>query len=215
MKQFKNTLECIQKHLVYCVFANRLFKWLRYLKFLLIIFFTKGTLVFGSNAYLRVNLHSHPVGMFSVFSYVAGILYEYETHEYAGIEVDFGNYGLYYDPEHGANWWAYYCKPICIGNKENALIREFNVDEFITYAFFSQRELNRQQVNALIKKYIHIQDSIQQKVDAFVAQEFVGQHIITVHYRGTDKIAEAPRIAFHKVSECINRYIRDHNLQKF
>ena len=49
--------------------------------------------------------------MFSVFCYVAGILYEYDTNTYAGIRVDFENIGIYYDPEYGPNWWNYYCEP--------------------------------------------------------------------------------------------------------
>ncbi len=152
-----------------------------------------SALLYASNGvYLNVNLHPYPCGMFSVFSYVAGLLYEYDTHDYAGIKVDFENCGLYYDPEYGPNWWQYYCKPICIGNEEGNRVKHFDVDEFATYAYFLQRELTKFQVFHIIKKYIRIQDGIQQKIDKFALENFSGYHVIGVHYRGTDKIAEAP-----------------------
>lgn len=152
--------------------------------------------------------------MFSVFSYVAGVLYEYDTHEYSGIIVDFENFGLYYDPAHGSNWWEYYCKPICVGSKQNC-VKSFGVDEFEAYAYFLQKELTRQQVFDLIKKYIHIQDHIQKKIDKFISENFSGYYIICVHYRGTDKIAEAPRVSFYEFYNCIAKYIHKNHLKKY
>src|SRR5277367_2110672 len=97
---------------------------MRFIKLTLIVLVTR-TLYGSSDEYLHINLHPLPTGMFSVFSYAAGILYEYDTHEYAGIKVDFENNGLYYDQKHGSNWWEYYCKPICLGNTKDCYIKQF------------------------------------------------------------------------------------------
>jgi len=185
-------------------------------KIIFVLLSASFTLLRASQApYLSVNLHPHPVGMFSVFSYVAGILHGYDTHHYSGIEVNFENFGLYYDPEHGPNWWEYYCEPIRLGNQDHAPIKHFDLADYETYAYFLQRHLNREQVYHLIQKYIKIQAPIQKKIDAFVLENFSGHHVISVHYRGTDKIIEAPHVPYHEALESINRYIRQTNLQDY
>ncbi len=184
-------------------------------KFILLTLSTCLSLAASSQAtYLRANLFEFQVGMFSVFSYIAGVLHEYETHNYAGIEVDFEKLGLYYDPKYGPNWWEYYCEPIRLGNKENASVKEFNASEYVTYAYFTQRQLNRHQVNFLIRKYIKIRENIQNKIDQFIHQNFTGS-VIGVHYRGTDKITEVRRVSFEEVLVCLHKYIAEHNLHNY
>lgn len=186
---------------------------MRFLRLIIFFFFTHASLLFGSNGiYLDVNLSLH--GMFSVFCFVAGVLYEYDNNDYSGIKVDFRNSGLYYDAEHGPNWWEYFCKPICIGN-EQGCVKQFTGQEYINYAIFAETELTRQQVFHLINKYILIQDHIQQKIDKFVSENFSGWHIIGVHYRGTDKISELPLVSFYDVYRCIANYIHKNKLKKY
>lgn len=154
-------------------------------------------------------------GMFSVFSYVTGVLYLYEHASYAGLEVDFMNLGLYYDPDHGSNWWNYYCEPIRLGSKENAVIKLFDRDEYVDHAMFVERRLNRHQVNELIGKYIKINQNIQEKIDSFALENFTGFHIIAVHYRGTDKVKEAPIVPHNNVLEAINNYINTNSITNY
>src|SRR4051812_20950421 len=66
--------------------------------------------------YIIVNHPISPPGMFSILSSVLSCLDIYERGKFAGIEVDFGTRGLYYDPAYGNNWWEYYCEPIRIGS---------------------------------------------------------------------------------------------------
>ena len=53
-------------------------------------------------------------GLFSAFATVLGLLDHYDNWQgrYAGIRVDFGTEGLYYDPSAGDNWWEYFFEPI-------------------------------------------------------------------------------------------------------
>ncbi len=186
------------------------------IKLILLLLVTRATLLCASQApYLYVNLLPYPVGMFSVFSYVAGVLYEYDTHNYAGIEVNFEKFGLYYDPVYGPNWWEYYCEPIRLGDKKYGPAKKFDVDEFVEYAYFTQRELDRYQVHSLIQKYIKIREHVQRKIDQFVLENFTGYYVIGVHYRGTDKKVEAPRVPYDKVSASIKKYINENNIQNY
>ncbi len=59
----------------------------------------------------------------------------------------------------------------------------------------------------IVKKYIHIKPHIQKKIDAFVAQFFLDNYIIGIHYRGTDKSKEAPRITYATVFKEIEKHI--------
>lgn len=51
----------------------------------------------------------------------------------------------------------------------------------------------------LINKYLILNDWVQQEVNAFCQDYFKGRKVIGVHYRGTDKIGEAPEIPYEKV----------------
>ena len=179
------------------------------------IFLLVTSLGFTSPTYLQVNLHSYGCGMFSVLGYVLGVLQEYEKNPYSGVEVDFENYGLYYDPSYGSNWWSYYFEPIKIGNKDSSDIKHFNIDEFCHYSFYSEFQLSREQNHDLIEKYFHIRPEIQKKIDQFVEDRFSGHHIIGIHYRGTDKTLEAPFVPYERVIECVNTYITQNNVQNF
>jgi hypothetical protein len=164
--------------------------------------------------FLVLNLNNAPYGMFSVFNYVVGGLYHYEKNSYMGVEVDFENFGLYYQPTFGNNWWNYYCYPIKIGKKDEAPFikncRSFQ--EYADYAMFTEKKLNRLQVNELIQKYITILPPIQIKIENFVRNHFGDSHIIAIHYRGTDKIHEAPRVSYETISEQVKDYINSNQL---
>ena len=57
------------------------------------------------------------------------------------------------------------------------------------------------------KKYIRIKPHIQQKIDAFAVQYFLDCYMIGIHYRGTDKDKEAPRVAYETVFKEIEKHI--------
>jgi len=171
---------------------------------------------FGEMApFLFVNMNPCRCGMFSIFNYVAGALYEYDNHPAAGIEVNFEDLGLYYEEQYGPNWWNYYCDPIRLGSKENAEIQRFNRDDQVTKTLFTEHELSRSQVFHLIDKYIRVKEEIQKKVDDFYHTFFHGTYVISVHYRGTDKIHEAHNISHEKVIDFIRCFIEESALQEY
>ena len=169
-----------------------------------------------ASQYLHVGLPPDACGMFSVFNYIAGILFHYDKGEYAGLEVDFENVGLYYDPLHGSNWWEYYCEPIRLGNKENTTIFQLrNYRDYDGFAYFTERQLSRESVFLIIQKYIKIKNHIQKKVDDFILENFTDNYVITLHYRGTDKIVEANSIPYEEVAQKINNYIKENELKNY
>ena len=148
------------------------------------------------------------VGMFAATNQVLGQLALYETMGslMTGLKIDFGSYGLYYDPPHGPNWWEYYFEPICIGEQTPELIRYPSIKQ-CHEAFGVRRRLKRLEAAHLIQKYIHVKPSIQEKVDLFAAEYFQNFYILAVHYRGTDKRSEAPIVPYSQVIEKVAQSI--------
>ncbi len=145
---------------------------------------------------------SYPAGLFAEFGAVLGMLEHYETwhNQYAGVMVLFKDQGLYYDPALGENWWEYYFEPInIVGSERSAITRVIDTYQHIQFSVRATSKMARASGHRLISQYIRVKPHIQQKVDAFVNENFNGASIIGIHYRGTDKSAEAPRISYETV----------------
>ena len=148
-------------------------------------------------------------GLFSEFAAVLGSLEHYEKWKkiYAGLRVDFTTRGLYYEPAFGSNWWEYYFEPVSVGSDANAVTRV--VSEFQHDAFaYGITRLSRQRGFALIDRYIRPKRHIREKIDAYVRENFGDAFVIGVHYRGTDKWADAPRVANDEIGAAIQHVAR-------
>jgi hypothetical protein len=147
-----------------------------------------------------IQLGSRGSGMFSIFNSVLRLLDAYEKGTIAGLEVDFRNRGSYFDKEYGPNWWQYYCQPIYIGIKDGAPLKQATSAR--------PRQITRQMAHALITKYIQIKPHITKKVKNFAHTNFRDCFVIGIHYRGTDKIIEAPRVAYEEVVNHVQEAIK-------
>ena len=55
----------------------------------------------------------------------------------------------------------------------------------------------------IINQYIGFNDSVLEEVQNFYSKYFHGNSVIGIHYRGTDKIGEAPQVQYEKVVNTI------------
>ncbi len=130
-------------------------------------------------------------GMFSMFYDVILAMKIYEAGLYAGIEIDFGypqENAVYFDQEHGPNWWTYYFEPIRYGDTSSP--KKYVVGYLphgVPWNLDSETLTAKENAHRLIQKYVRIQPHILEKVDAFVQMYFTSDFVIGVHYRGTDK----------------------------
>lgn len=134
-------------------------------------------------------------GMFSMFSDVLALVYSYEKGVFRGIEVDYGSEGLYYDQNHGPNWWNYYCEPICFGERKNVREQVYSNALGISPRFFFK---DREEAYHLIQKYIHFLPHIVEKVEQFKQRYFQDHFVIGLHFRGTDAPASSPPFEIYK-----------------
>lgn len=148
-------------------------------------------------------------GFFAEFGSVLGMLEHYDRWKalYAGVAVDFGNHGYYFDPARGANWWDYYFEPFALARTAGTTTRRLLDHEHDAYATRTENRLSRQKGGALIARYIRVRAEVRAKVDAFAQAHFAGRYMIGVHYRGTDKIRETPRVSYETVRAAVEREI--------
>jgi hypothetical protein len=147
-------------------------------------------------------------GMFSVFNTVLGFLDAYEIGDYAGLKIDFGRVGRYYDPKRGPNWWEYYCDPIKLGSRKSSYIRRYSGGECIALAMGVECHMSRRRAHGLICKYIKVRKHIKRKIEHFCQKHFDVACVIGIHYRGTDKVIEAPRIPYEEALNVVLEHVK-------
>jgi len=125
-------------------------------------------------------------GLFSTFTDVAAALQAYEKGSLRGLEVDFAESGIYYEPSYGPNWWNYYCEPISLGDVDDPLSCEIGDIEHLAPKKWKSKHV----LHSLIQKYIHFRSEIVDQVEEIVSHSFSNTKVIGVHYRGTDWLWE-------------------------
>jgi hypothetical protein len=167
--------------------------------------------------YLVMRSGTYLPGLFSEMAAVVGLLEHYEMwrDRYAGMRVDFLDQGLYFDPQFGNNWWTYYFAPISLGTAERATQRIIGEEEQIHFARRTEAGMSRARGRRLIDRYVNVSPKILSKVDSFVESEFRGDFAIGVHYRGTDKYQEAPRVSYESVRASIENAIDELGTDRF
>lgn len=166
-------------------------------------------LLFSLKAKEYIILRSRNCGLFSNFDDVLSLCKFYDKDLYYGIRVDFGKSGLYYDEKYGRNWWNYYCEPICLGAKKHRRMRTGH------YPWETELRTSREEAFRLIQKYIFVKRGILDEVDQFCKECFSSEKMIGLHYRGTDKSSEAPRISYEKMTEQVFDKITKEQLKDY
>ncbi len=148
---------------------------------------------------------THPpyeAGFFNIFNTILGTLDFYDRDPTCnGLIIDFENKGLYYDPNYGSNWFEYYFEPISCDITSTA--KKFPLYRKITFSVSSQFIMSRKRGYELIQKYIRIKPTIQMKLNAFTETYFKDNHVIGIHYRGTDKKVDGPLIPYEEVCDVL------------
>jgi hypothetical protein len=154
-----------------------------------------------------------PQGFFAEFHAVVGALHYAERHGACDVLVRFTD-GLYLDPPHGPNWWAYFFEERMSVQPGPARPREVRCRGWHRYGphFWNDswadlampvntaespyplgdvsalRECRR-----LVKTYIRPRPAIVEEVDAYLRDRASGEDfLLGVHFRGTDKSVDHP-----------------------
>jgi hypothetical protein len=154
----------------------------------------------------------YQAGFFSVFASVVGCLDQFERGSYAGLNIDFKREGLYYEDTFGPNWWTYYFEPISFGQSKHCQIIEGHYHQLAERTIYT---LDVKRCAALTKKYVHVKPAVEKKVQDFINENFTADFILGIHFRGTDKYLESPRVPYEIMVCEINKVIAELNLQNY
>jgi hypothetical protein len=149
-------------------------------------------------------------GFFSCYQVVVGFLNWYEEQRAAGLASGmkvFFEKGLYFDATVGPNWWEYYFEPIQTSEPPARHVNDIGDTQKSAWATAAISTLSRERAGEIIRKYVRVKPHIQDKIDRFVEAHFRNEHVVGVHYRGTDKSSEAPRVAFEVVRKEIQNAV--------
>jgi hypothetical protein len=174
------------------------------------------------------NLPCEGCGMFSVQLYLTGMLGRlYQEGRYSGMKIDFDGQGLGHAEGYARNWFENYYCPVDIEIEQcsGAPHKTFSNYELSDHCHYAEQSWEYQRRNdlprlphkvarALIQKHFILRPEIQQEIDQFAQRHFPpNRHLITVHYRGTDKAGytdafEARRVSYEKMCQTILDYLQ-------
>lgn len=181
--------------------------WMRLMWTARLCFLVTGIPVKKEFLVLRCMQDDLTSGWFSEFTTVLGALDHLGKWKeiYAGFEIDYADRGLYYDPSVGLNSWEYYFEAVRFGRPENARIRPVSP---LLHEMFANRveenHVSRRDCSHLIERHVRAKTHIRQKLDAFMQAHFQEAFVIGIHYRGTDKHEEAPRVPYDDVVAAVH-----------
>jgi hypothetical protein len=168
-------------------------------------------------ALLLMTSASYAPGMFSQVASVLGLLEHYEAwhQSYAGLCIDFGDQGLYYDPVVGENWWGYYFEPIEIGTMDGACRTVVSARWQSDLAGVVEIQMPRARGADLVRRHFRARPHIISRVESFASLNFSDTYVVGIHYRGTDKYLETPRIPYEAVVSAVRDKIRPIGVGRF
>jgi hypothetical protein len=140
---------------------------------------------------------------------VIGMLDHYQRwrHLYAGIRLDF-QHGLYRDAAVGPDWWQYYFEPLDAGGEHGAPARVVSPHYHDLCANRVERGMSRATAAALIDRYVVVRPRIRSLVDDYVREHWSTHFVVGVHYRGTDKAEDAPRVPYAQVEATVRETMK-------
>lgn len=150
-------------------------------------------------------------GVFSEVTAVLGCLHHYQQRPelYAGVRVDFGEDGLYYEPAAGSNWWEYYFEPVIVGAASHAVRRIVPPWQHDFFAETTEQEMSRSTAAVLLMRHVRCKPVVQDQVDRFWRDRVQDAYALGVHYRGTDKSEEAPITPYDEVVAAVREALAD------
>ena len=152
-------------------------------------------------------LQDREVGLFSIYQQVLGALAVCKLIKSSlRIESDKGSYITNGRPETG--WWTYYFENDIYFPEYRQFDRTINIEPTKGAAKLTHlgNAMPRQQAHQLTR-LLKLRPDVLNMIDSFACDNFSGNQIIGIHYRGTDKVrgrfSEAEHVSYTKIYEMI------------
>lgn len=160
---------------------------------------------------LAVNVHSW-VGLFAHLEWFLEISLHCEQHNLTPCFMS--SSPQYVDPKRGPNWFEYFFRNLQLSPEDNEKIKSGQVPicriDGIRQLGLPENydsQLNLEIASRLVRKYIGIRQPVREKVGVFFDRYLKDRFVLGIHYRGTDKGAEAPPVPYPAFKKSICRFL--------
>ena len=123
----------------------------------------------------------------------------------------------YVEIDKGKDWFSYFFYNPSLTQEQEYTIRNNAVHSSVVKHIsdlgtsrFWEHKMTLPYATELQRKYMVIQPHIQEKVAHYYLAHLEGKVTLGLHYRGSDKISEAPRISWEAFREKIRSYLNSH-----
>lgn len=159
------------------------------------------------NKYYIMDALAWDPGFFCCYQSAVGFLDFCEQEQPMGFEI-FWERGLYFDEKVGPNWWEYYFEPVKVGEmKEGDNVEHIGDSPKSHWNTHVISDMSRERACEIIQKYIKLKPYLKNKIDQFCDLYINNRYVIGIHFRGSDKSSESPRVAFSVVKDEILKVI--------
>lgn len=162
-----------------------------------------------------IEMNNPKMGFFAKLTWCLFILYYCQRRELIPyIELTSPNY---LNPERGRDWFKYYfINSIMLDQGYDASYRPRHITRIrsisdLKLPGWCYHDLPIEHAANLFKSAIGIRPEITSTVDAYARNHFSDRKILGIHFRGTDKTVEAPRVTWDYCERTIRNYLEDHS----
>lgn len=112
---------------------------------------------------------------------------------------------IYRDPSRSANWLCYF---FSVAEKIPHIdFRISHLSELcIALKYFERQTL--EQTSELVRRHLPVKPEMAESVEQFWSEHFGTERVLGVHFRGTDKTDEAPRVSWEAMRTTVSNYLR-------
>jgi Nodulation protein Z (NodZ) len=152
---------------------------------------------------LSVEINSRGVGFFAQLTWCTEVL---EYCERRGLKAQLSAISPNYrDPSRSPNWLSYFFEVADVIPQVDFCISEFG-ELCIGHRYLQRRTI--ESTSDLVSRNMPLKEEIRAKVDAFCQEHFDNEKVLGIHYRGTDKTDEAPRVNWKLMHDTVSNYLR-------
>jgi hypothetical protein len=156
------------------------------------------------------------VGLFAHLEYFLEISLHCERHKLTPCFMSTSP--QYVDAKQGSNWFEYFFTNLQLSEEDSERIRMGRVPicriegiRQLGLPVNYDSHLNLQIAPALIRKYIGIKPQVREKAERFFDVYLGNKSVLGIHYRGTDKEAEASSVPYVDVRRTIDSVLKQND----
>lgn len=159
-----------------------------------------------------VEIANRHVGFFGQLNWC---LFIFQYCECKGLSADIRLTGdIYLDSTRGPNWLKYYFDaytPIAQEKIDKRVRYTKKISDFKEMGPPIASELTVPEGSRILHKHLIPKSNMTSLVDTFWRNLYVDEPVLGVHFRGTDKSSEAPRVSWRHCLTVVKNYLRNHN----